>query len=270
MGTGPDNAYLVLKTKGEKHSGNSHNGHNPDEYASSSGGQTNVYFFVGVSVFFVFLGFLPLLLRKCGFFPSRARLTPRERQRMEAYERKSIEERTKIINKSLLIAKFSATMMMMTNDNNDNDNDDVVDKMENGTTTKESGVCKELNVSITSVTQLSTDSTSSSSFENKDNINDDKPCCQICLENFEMEDDVASSKVSDCQHFFHRDCIVEWLLKSGQCPSCRASYLELNDDTTTNESNSTHDSEEEEEGVIHTTPERVEEEEEGTTDSSSE
>ena len=50
------------------------------------------------------------------------------------------------------------------------------------------------------------------------NINKDT-CCTICLCDFEEEDIV--SKLVNCRHIFHTDCIKEWGYYKTTCPTCR-------------------------------------------------
>jgi hypothetical protein len=42
--------------------------------------------------------------------------------------------------------------------------------------------------------------------------------CSICLDNFEDNDKTV---VLDCNHRFHRDCILNWFKKELNCPLCR-------------------------------------------------
>ncbi|KAL7126818.1 hypothetical protein ABFS83_14G211900 [Erythranthe nasuta] len=46
--------------------------------------------------------------------------------------------------------------------------------------------------------------------------------CSICMEDFQIDPGtfVTVNKLP-CEHFFHRDCIVEWLQRSNTCPLCR-------------------------------------------------
>ena len=41
--------------------------------------------------------------------------------------------------------------------------------------------------------------------------------CSICLESF----DTKNTIVLNCNHYFHRECINEWLLINNSCPICR-------------------------------------------------
>ena len=62
---------------------------------------------------------------------------------------------------------------------------------------------------------------------------DDDPssACVICLEPFRVGDRVTWSKEMECQHVFHKDCIVEWLQnpKHDDCPSCRCNIIHSDD-----------------------------------------
>jgi len=49
--------------------------------------------------------------------------------------------------------------------------------------------------------------------------------CSICLLGYYCGDHVAWSKKPACQHTFHRDCLVPWLLKHDECPNCRCNYF---------------------------------------------
>ncbi len=45
-----------------------------------------------------------------------------------------------------------------------------------------------------------------------------EPMCCICLRNFTPEDEV---RILKCQHYFHKECIMEWLNREKSCPYCR-------------------------------------------------
>jgi hypothetical protein len=55
--------------------------------------------------------------------------------------------------------------------------------------------------------------------ENNENI------CSICLDTFRVGDEVSWSKDLRCHHCFHSDCLIAWLMKRGECPVCRSSFL---------------------------------------------
>lgn len=60
--------------------------------------------------------------------------------------------------------------------------------------------------------------------------------CAVCLCPYEVGDDVTWSPEEQCQHAFHRDCIVAWLIKKREhlCPCCRQEFcvLDMPDDPT--------------------------------------
>lgn len=61
-----------------------------------------------------------------------------------------------------------------------------------------------------------------------DNNNIDKykeSSCNVCLCNYEIEDDIA---LLPCNHYFHKNCIFNWLCKENvKCPICRKDCREL-------------------------------------------
>lgn len=46
--------------------------------------------------------------------------------------------------------------------------------------------------------------------------------CSICQEEYEAEDEMGKL---DCGHFFHVDCIKQWLVQKKTCPMCKTSVL---------------------------------------------
>jgi hypothetical protein len=55
---------------------------------------------------------------------------------------------------------------------------------------------------------------------------DSRKQCPICIDEYEIGDEICSSPNEECPHVFHVDCMTQWLLKHGDCPLCRADYLE--------------------------------------------
>ncbi|EAS03886.1 C3HC4 type (RING finger) zinc finger protein (macronuclear) [Tetrahymena thermophila SB210] len=59
--------------------------------------------------------------------------------------------------------------------------------------------------------------------ESIQNTNSEQPSCSICLCEFELEDEV---RLTYCTHFFHSDCLKQWLKKQKNCPNCRNDLTE--------------------------------------------
>lgn len=57
-------------------------------------------------------------------------------------------------------------------------------------------------------------------------------CCSICLEPYKVGDRVARLKPENhasgpvCNHWFHEDCILEWLQNHNECPLCRVNMVQ--------------------------------------------
>jgi hypothetical protein len=50
--------------------------------------------------------------------------------------------------------------------------------------------------------------------------------CAICLSHFKPQQLVCESNNASCQHVFHKDCMIDWLMKQHEtCPMCREVYL---------------------------------------------
>jgi hypothetical protein len=49
--------------------------------------------------------------------------------------------------------------------------------------------------------------------------------CDICLLTYEQGDIVAWSRNTECPHYFHEDCITDWLHRKPTCCSCRRDYV---------------------------------------------
>ncbi|GFH55144.1 hypothetical protein CTEN210_11620 [Chaetoceros tenuissimus] len=60
-------------------------------------------------------------------------------------------------------------------------------------------------------------------------IEDDwKHTCAICYEQFNLDDDIASSINDICCHYFHLNCIMSWLTIDSNhhsCPMCRNEFV---------------------------------------------
>jgi hypothetical protein len=50
--------------------------------------------------------------------------------------------------------------------------------------------------------------------------------CAICLRHFKLQQLICESNNPSCRHIFHKDCMVNWLMKNhDNCPMCREVYL---------------------------------------------
>mmetsp|Transcript_10606 Transcript_10606/g.19337 ORF Transcript_10606/g.19337 Transcript_10606/m.19337 type:complete len:251 (+) Transcript_10606:591-1343(+) len=55
-------------------------------------------------------------------------------------------------------------------------------------------------------------------------------CCAVCLSSYEVDDNVVWSCNPMCQHAFHQECVLEWLIKMQDgtpCPCCRQEFTDL-------------------------------------------
>ena len=76
--------------------------------------------------------------------------------------------------------------------------------------------------------------------------------CAVCLDSYEISDQVCWASNKECSHVFHEDCILQWLVSSGkkksmdqvfekhpsdaklmqyrQCPCCRQDFISVKPD----------------------------------------
>ena len=52
--------------------------------------------------------------------------------------------------------------------------------------------------------------------------NDTNGSCSICLQTFNISDDLATTP---CLHAYHKDCLIPWLSESDTCPVCITKVL---------------------------------------------
>lgn len=80
---------------------------------------------------------------------------------------------------------------------------------------------------ITEVTNTVTEDkeTESGSCSLDSSVEEDK-CCPICYQCFVTGESIVKSLNKHCIHEYHKDCVLPWLLKSDECPMCRASFLD--------------------------------------------
>jgi len=61
--------------------------------------------------------------------------------------------------------------------------------------------------------------------------------CSICLDNFTSHQKLSWSRTSRCQHVFHSECLLPWLMDHDDCPICRSLLLQYDDDDNDNNDN---------------------------------
>jgi hypothetical protein len=54
--------------------------------------------------------------------------------------------------------------------------------------------------------------------------------CQICFEDFVRGDEISISHNHQCSHYFHKECIIDWLARNTKCPVCRRDYFTVGHD----------------------------------------
>jgi Ring finger domain len=54
-----------------------------------------------------------------------------------------------------------------------------------------------------------------------------KPQCSICLDDYKTGETICWSKTNECDHIFHKGCIVEWMIGNDDCPLCRTNLMSI-------------------------------------------
>lgn len=60
-----------------------------------------------------------------------------------------------------------------------------------------------------------------------DNAKNENWECVICIEPFQVGEEVCWSRNPECDHAFHTKCLKPWLSEHVECPCCRKHYLVL-------------------------------------------
>jgi len=50
--------------------------------------------------------------------------------------------------------------------------------------------------------------------------------CSVCLEVFEAGDKLSWSRNLKCEHVFHQECLMPWLMTHDECPYCRTKIID--------------------------------------------
>lgn len=61
--------------------------------------------------------------------------------------------------------------------------------------------------------------------DDQNDVTPSENVCSICLSEYKHNQSICYSPNKQCTHFFHKDCIVEWLLNDDGCPCCRRDFL---------------------------------------------
>jgi len=87
-----------------------------------------------------------------------------------------------------------------------------------------------MNALVTKKFKYTSDQSKSGKKEGDGEKGENGVTCSICLVDYEVGDEICLSENPKCKHVFHKTCMVEWLLLHNECPCCRTSYLEVNDE----------------------------------------
>lgn len=55
----------------------------------------------------------------------------------------------------------------------------------------------------------------------KYNSNEEEECV-ICLEKYNKKENIRTLK---CKHFYHKNCIDEWMKNNDKCPLCKDTFI---------------------------------------------
>ena len=205
------------------------------ERAANSGGyknkSTDVWFYISIIGFFVFLRFLPWILRRLGCIPpSPERIVLRRNPGDEENEEElPEEERKKLVANSLSTTKVTKHSQAICPG-------ECVEGQPVGTG-KEDPSRASLASESTATADEEEDEEEGKERAREDvgdgdqaSSNDDQTAlnpCHICLDHFRIGEEISWSNASKCEHCFHYKCITEWLLKHPACPLCRSNMLDL-------------------------------------------
>jgi hypothetical protein len=70
-------------------------------------------------------------------------------------------------------------------------------------------------------------STQSADVDDHDDDLDGIATCTICLTEYSEGEEICWSQNDHCNHVFHKECILEWLLRRDECPCCRHNFLSI-------------------------------------------
>jgi hypothetical protein len=112
------------------------------------------------------------------------------------------------------------------NDNNKGSEDDPEKQQPLPTTDSEENVLPPVVVTTTTTMDDDDDDTTHDDyFGINDEWRDRGTACDICLLEYQVGDAVAWSPNLECSHSYHKDCVLDWLVRKPTCPNCRHDYL---------------------------------------------
>ena len=65
--------------------------------------------------------------------------------------------------------------------------------------------------------------------DKEDDYDDYDNMCSICFEPFSNDQELSWSKTNKCEHVFHSECLMPWLMKHEDCPYCRTQLMTRQD-----------------------------------------
>lgn len=51
--------------------------------------------------------------------------------------------------------------------------------------------------------------------------------CSICFDEYKDGNEVIWSANEKCNHVYHRNCILSWLMNHNTCPECREAFVNV-------------------------------------------
>jgi len=76
-----------------------------------------------------------------------------------------------------------------------------------------------------SSSKFSSSSKSKGMYNNDDNALYRDEECSVCLTTYEVGDEICWAKIDNCDHIFHKECVLAWLAHNDDCPLCRTNLF---------------------------------------------
>jgi hypothetical protein len=127
----------------------------------------------------------------------------------EQKDEKKREQRKEWVSKLLVVREWSP--------------DDAT--VENSKPTSEENSTTDEQLVLESVPQTSDCASCTLGSDDCESFLEEAQGCAICLSHFKPHQLVCESNNLSCDHIFHQDCMMDWLMKHRRCPLCRELYL---------------------------------------------